>query len=146
MNALKKIIEKGKELNACDLLHDNTTIREAAMVIFMPQGREFCQKHSFPSLDDLEALQAENAQFLKRKRIYVNEDKIEIFTRSTDCMFAGESENQIHCEGAGCYNIILAHGAKAYISASDYAVVRVTKIGKGCKHQFVNLDKTAVLL
>lgn len=146
MNALQEIVRHGQELHACSILRDDITLTEAVNAIFTPQGREFCSKRGFPSLEELRALQSENGTLLKRKCVHVDEQANELLTHGQRTLIAGGGKSRVHCEGQGCYDVIIAHGAEVGITASDYAVVRVTHIGKNCKHQFLNLDKTAVLI
>lgn len=145
MTAIETIVRHGKALHACGKLREGMTTTEAINALFSPQGREFCSKQAFPSLEDLAALREENKSLFKRKRIHVNEAANELLTKGQGTVIAGAGESRVHCEGQGCFDIIIGHGADVYISAAEYAVVRVTHIGKA-KHQFNNIDNTAVLI
>lgn len=146
MTAIENIIKHGQEANACPMLREGMTVTEAINALFTPQGREFCSKRAFPSLDDLRSLQKESEILLKRKRIHIDEETNELLLHGEGTLIAGEGKSRVHCEGQGCFDVIIGHGAKVSISASEYAVVRVTHIGKGCKHKFFNIDNTAVLI
>lgn len=146
MTALQRIIRHGQDLHACGMLRDGMLVTEAINALFTAQGREFCQKRAFPSLEDLRALQSEHRSLLKRRRIHIDEGANELLLRGEGTLIAGDVESRVHCEGQGCFDIILAHGARAWITASEYAVVRVTHIGEGCGHEFKRIDNTAVLI
>lgn len=146
MTGIENIIKHGQEMHACPMLRDGMTVTEAINALFTPQGREFCSKRAFPSMEDLRALKEENSRLLKRKRIHIDEVANELLLHGEGTLIAGEGHSRVHCEGQGCFDIIIAHGARVSISASEYAVVRVTHIGEYCKPKFFNIDNTAVLI
>lgn len=139
------IITKAKQLNACDLIHEGMSADEIVDLAFAPQGWEFCRKHNFPSLGDIEALQA--ARTAKGGVVIVVDSDTYVQGGAHNILVAGKSNVDIVCDRVDkTYHVMLYHGARATIYASGYAVVHCVKVGEGCELKFINTDKTSVLL
>lgn len=131
---IEKIKNAAKNLGACKLIgeiKDNATLSQS---FFSPQGREFCAKYNFPSLDMFRQIKSELTEdmgfFVDFGHLY----------RSNDGSIAliGETHGELNYNGCTeAYRIVLMHGAKATIKASNYALLQITNIG-GCE---INIEK-----
>lgn len=133
----KEFFETANRLGACRLLHGNEDKEDLMRLLLTPQGTEFCTKNNFPSMEQLQWFRGEKAESMG---IYINTD-IEL-TNPVKVFLAG-SKAVLHYDTIGRYNVILMHGAKAEIHASNYAVVFVKNAGGEVK---IDKDDTALIL
>ena len=107
----------------------------------MFQGLEFCKKNNFPSLETFTRIDNEplivnnifvNAGYLQR----TNDSNIAIIGE-TDAELVFDDPTKVH-------KVVVMHGAKVFVTARNYAVVKLLNIGEN--KVIYNKDKTAVIL
>lgn len=138
---INDILHKAKALGACDRANqDIQSWLDLAELYFSAQGLEFCTNKNFPSLNLWRKINrkydiSEFGIFVEGKRAYsVNQPNIAVIG----------SEARLEYNRIGKYTIVLQHGAKAVIKASNYAVLNIIKIGE-CEME-LEMDNTVRLL
>lgn len=139
MNELKKYLNG---LGACNLKDEVDSLESAVRMMFTPQGREFCIKTGFPTLDFLREHKHElNAM----NGVFADRGSITLPTLDPQCsnlLISGATKAIIHVsKPITLTRIIVAHNAHLTLYAEDYAVVTVTKLGDA-EFEIVN-DGTA---
>lgn len=154
MGSIEIIKKRAKNKGACDKIDKVNTIASLIRYAFTPQFLEFCEANSFPSIEDLDALSKEYP-LLTNRRVYINaginnlasKDGRVVSKNPHHVIAAGQTEVIMNCTYPDTtYYLILFHGAKARVTASDYAVVKVVEVGEGCELEFINQDETAILI
>lgn len=120
----KEFFETANRLGACSLLHGNENKEDLMRLLLTPQGTEFCTESNFPSMEGLREFKGETAESLG---IYIDTDTE--LTNPAKVFLAGSTKAVLRFDTIGRYNVILTHGAKAEIHASNYAVVFVKNAG-----------------
>lgn len=120
----KEFFEIANRLGACRLLHGNESKEDLMRLLLTPQGTEFCTKNNFPSMVQLREFKGETAEKLG---IFIDTDTE--LTNPVKVFLAGHTRAVLHFDAIGRYNVILMHGAKAEIYASNYAVVFIKNAG-----------------
>lgn len=133
----KGFFETANRLGACRLLHGTENKEDLMRLLLTPQGTEFCTKNNFPSMDQLQWFRGEKAESMG---IYIDTDTE--LTNPAKVFLAG-SKAVLHFDTIGRYNVILMHGAKAEIHASNYAVIFVNNAGGEVK---IDKDNTVRIL
>lgn len=133
----KEFFEIANRLGACRLLHGTESKEDLMRLLLTPQGTEFCTKNNFPSMEQLQWFRGEKAESMG---IYIDTDTE--LTNPAKVFLAG-SKAVLHFDTIGRYNVILMHGAKAEIHASNYAVVFVKNAGGEVE---IDKDDTALIL
>ena len=82
MTDIKDIISKVKEdavtLGACPLVKSLDSIEGGALLLFSPQGREFCVVNAFPSLRQWIILKSADPEKISQSGIYIDAGDIKI--------------------------------------------------------------------
>lgn len=133
----KEFFEIANRLGACRLLHGNENKEDLMRLLLTPQGTEFCTKNNFPSMEQLQWFRGEKAESMG---IYIDTD---VELTNPVKVFLADSNAVLHFDTIGRYNVILMHGAKAEIHASNYAVVFVKNAGGEVE---IDKDDTALIL
>lgn len=139
MNTVNDVMKSASLLGACAKSEGVSDWKSLAWLFFTPQGREFCEKHNFPTLkmfQDMEDVSGHG--------IFVDAGSL---SRSGDANIAliGNTSAELVYSGPECvHKLILMHGAKARIRASNYAVILIVNIG-GCEVE-IEKDPTVVIL
>lgn len=140
---IKEIMIKAKMLGACGKLDRVSGWRELSDLFFSPQGQEFCENHLFPDIQEWEEIKKN-----------VKASRFGIFINAGDVMTIGKENIALIGEtNAKCYfstpqkphTVVLMHGASAQVTASNYAVVRIVRIGTDCKVE-ISKDETVKIL
>lgn len=140
MMTIEEIKAMAREAGACGRIEEVTDMGSACRMLFTPQGREFAVKRGFPTLDMFRGIPA---SVLSREGIYV--DRRGSIVRRYSVAIAGESEVTIDADNTGAvYKVMLFHGAKARVNATNYAVVTVTRVGE-CECEITD-DGTAKIM
>lgn len=122
---IRTIIEESRSRGACDKVDAVTDMESLSQLLFSPQGREFCRKHDYPDIPTCIAV----AEQARPYGIHVNE-RVEVSNRHVALIGGDSGVSELTFSGtAKAYTVILMHGAKAHITATDYAVVRIDNIG-----------------
>lgn len=128
MEELKKYLNR---YGACDLKDEVDSLESAIRMMFTPQGREFCIKTRFPTLEILrehkEDLNAIPGVFIDCGNITLHS----LDSQYPNLFLTGSTIASIRIsKPTHLHKIIVAHNAKLTLHAEDYAVVTVTKLGE----------------
>lgn len=120
---IEKIHRRAQAIGACSLFTGNETLEELINLMFRPQGVEFMMKYKFPDLDTLREFKPYHPE---RFGVYIDCGEIDL-TEPRKAFLIGNTVARIkYCEIAR-NRLYLMCGAKAQITASGYAVVRIEK-------------------
>lgn len=140
METVNDIMKSALQLGACNKSNGVTDWKSLVWLFFSPQGREFCQERNFPSLLMFRGI-AEN---VKPYNVFVDAGKIEKsnpgnigIIGNTHAVITVNDNTKVH-------KVILMHGAKAKIKASNYAVILLVNIGN-CEVE-IEKDNTVAIL
>lgn len=140
MKSVSQIMEQALLNGACGKSKGVSDWKTLCWLFFTPQGIEFCEKNNFPSLPDFREMDDSISDFGvfvdKGTMNRTNDGNIALIGK-TDCTLVYDDNTKVH-------KVILMHGAKAFIVARNYAVVRLINIG-GCEVN-IHKDKTSVIL
>lgn len=140
METIHEVIKAALSLGACDKPSGVKDWKDLARLFFSPQGREFCQTNNFPSLD----LFQEIAEGMKPHGVYVDAGQVE-YANPGKIGLIGDTEALITIDdNTRVHKVILMHGAKAHIKASNFAVILIVNIGE-CE-LVLDKDQTVVIL
>lgn len=113
------------QTGACRKINRVQDFPELIKLMFTPQGIEFCQDHNFPSVEVFR----KNRDSLERLGVYVDAGNIALKGKEYVCI-VGDTDATIEAAGTKfIHTIILMHGARAKITAKDYAVLNIVRIG-----------------
>lgn len=119
---IRQLHRQARLLGACDLFTGReTTADEMAELLLSPQGREFCLKHRFPPLPTLRLFKGMG---LERMGIYIDAGDITLTNRPRLALI-GHTTARLTYDRLSRYEVTLYRGAKATITATDWAVVSV---------------------
>lgn len=112
-------------LGACDLKDDVDSLESAIRMMFTPQGREFCIKTGFPTI---EFLRKHKDELNTIPGVYIDAGLVRTHDEH-EVLAAGDSAVTFYADKPDAlYKVIAMHGATAYIRASGYAVATGTDI------------------
>lgn len=136
MDRIKHIKDKAIGIGACDRVGEVMDYGSFAGVFFSPQGREFCTKHNYPTIELFRAIKDD----VKPYRIFVDAGHIETY-HEPNIALVGDTHAKINIRGVdSLYHIVLMHGATAEINITEYAVVKIENISGG--EVAIHNDKT----
>lgn len=134
---IEDIIAGSKKLGACNSADGIKDWKGLIEHFFSPQGREFCKKYNYPGVEAFRAASDEIRQY----KVYVDTDE---HITNENAALVGHSTSTLHFSGVGqVYKVMLMHGAKAKITAGNYAVVRIDNISGDYE---VENDGTAIII
>lgn len=140
METVNNIIKSALSLGACSGSNGVTDWKSLVWLFFSPQGREFCQERNFPSLSMFRGM-AEN---VKPYGVYVDAGEVEKSNPGNIAAIGGTHAVITVNDNSWVHKIVLMHGAKAKIKASNYAVILIVNVG-GCEVK-IEKDNTVVVL
>lgn len=137
---INSIIKSALSLGACNGSNGVTDWKSLVWLFFSPQGREFCQENNFPGIGMFRGM----AESVKPFGVYVDAGSLNktnpgniAVIGDTDAMITIDDNERVH-------RIILMHGGKARIKASNYAVILIVNVGD-CDVK-IEKDNTVVIL
>lgn len=137
MIQVNEILSKAVGLGACAKSGTATDWRSLCWLFFSPQGREFCREHNYPNIEMFREMKVNVEPY----NVFVDE---RVVAHNESVAIIGESAAELHYSGTDmAYKVILMHGARAVIHASNYAVVRIENISG--EYEVIN-DGTAKIL
>lgn len=140
---IKKITKAAAALGACSKSGEATDWRSLAWLLFSPQGREFCEKHQFPSMEMWHGIKRECDT--EQYGIYVDAGYIHIHDRENTALI-GQTAATLHFSSPQkAHRVILMHGAKATIVLRNYAVVNIVNCGDDTDIT-IDKDETSAVL
>lgn len=137
---VSKIMSEALKNGACSKSNGVSDWKTLCWLFFTPQGMEFCEKNNFPDLQmfrEMDERIGDYGVFVDKGKVKRNNDACIALIGDTDAELVFDDNTKVH-------KVILMHGARAFIVARNYAVVRLVNIG-GCKVG-INKDKTSVIL
>lgn len=137
---IKDIMHEAIDLGACEKTSSVSSWKTLAWLFFSPQGVEFCQKNNFPTLSMFRKMDEEiasNCIFVDKGVINRSNDSSIAVIGDTDARLTFDDPTKVH-------KVIVMHGARVFIVARNYAVVRLVNIGDN--KVSVSKDSSAVIL
>lgn len=122
---VQEIKKMALELGACELIESADSVASLIALMKTPQGREFCKKHDFPTLDILRQYKAELVAlnvFVDAGKIAVDNKDNVVIVGETDAVFRYTSTDKP-------YHAMVMHGAKAKVIAYGYSLCQIVNIG-----------------
>lgn len=123
MEIVERLIEGIKAHGACNAFKGGT-LEELIEELFSPQGVEFVLKTGFPGLYEFREIQ--KTIDLKPYGVFVDSGDIELTEQRRVCL-VGKTSAMLNYSEIASNKIVMLSGAKAFISASGFAVVKVEK-------------------
>lgn len=140
METVNNIINTALSLGACSGSNGVTDWKSLCWLFFTPQGREFCEGNNFPTLDMFRGM----SDNVRPYGVRVDAGKVDT-SNPGNIALIGETEGMITLDdNTRVHKVVLMHGSKARIKASNYAVVLIVNIG-GCDIE-IDKDNTVVIL
>ncbi len=137
---VKDIMQSALLQGACSKSYGTSDWKTLCWLFFTPQGMEFCEDNNFPTLEMFRGMSDEISNY----GVFLDSGKIKR-NNDTNIALVGNTEGELlFDDNTKVHKVILMHGAKAFIVARNYAVVRVINIG-GCEIR-INKDKSSVIL
>lgn len=133
----KDFFEKATSLGVCSMMTGTENEEEILRLLLTPQGTEFCTKNNFPPMDMVRRFKGDKAESMG---IYIEKDTN---LHNPERLFLFGGNHTLKFDTAKRYNVILMHGAKAEVHASNYAVVFIKNAGGEVE---IIKDKTALVL
>ena len=133
-------MEQALKKGACNKSKGVSDWKTLAWLFFTPQGIEFCEENNFPSKEIFESMDSSMSDF----GVYVNKGDISRSNDSNVALIGDTNATLVYDDSTKVHKVILMHGAKAFIIARNYAVIRLINIGN-CKVN-IHKDKTSVIL
>lgn len=140
MKSVAQIMEQALLNGACSKSKGVSDWKTLAWLFFTPQGIEFCEENNFPSLSDFREMDASISDF----GIFVDKGTINRTNDSNIALVGKTDGTLVFDDNTKVHKVILMHGAKAFIIARNYAVVRLINIGD-CEVN-IHKDKSSVIL
>lgn len=142
-DTIKKIHDTASALGACTRMVEASDWRSLARLLFSPQGREFCEWNNFPDISLWGEIKrhcdtAKLGIFIDAGKIRVAGNENIALIGKTDAVLEFDKPSKAH-------RVILMHGAKATVKATNYAVVLVVKISPECEVK-IDKDETSTIL
>jgi hypothetical protein len=138
---IDEVMKSAALLGACSGSGKVSDWKSLAWLFFSPQGREFCEEKNFPELPMFREMKRHGISELG---VFVDEGNV-CRSNDKDIALVGDTCGELKFdENNVVHKIILMHGAKARIKASNYAVLLIVNIG-GCEVE-IDKDKTVVVL
>lgn len=127
MDRINDIRSRALGIGACEKIGDIQDYQSLVKVFFSPQGREFCHKNNYPTLEVFRAIRED----VKPHRVFVDAGDIEVYNEPYIAI-VGDTHARIKIRGVDAlYHIVLMHGATAEIDIEHYAVVQIMNISGG---------------
>lgn len=134
------VMKSALELGACGQSGKATDWKSLCWLFFTPQGREFCENNNFPSIEIFRDMKPN----VEKYGVYVDAGEISL-KNNVNVGIIGDTEAVLeYDDNTVVHKIILMHGAKATIKASNYSVINLTNVNN-CQVTIVN-DGTAKVL
>ena len=137
----QNITAQAKRLGACRLADSPSDWKSLVRLFFAPQGAEFCERYNYPSTAQFRECAAEIAPY----GVFVDAGEI-VLDNATRVGVIGDTFARLSfAMPYTVHKVILMHGGKAHITATDYAVVRLINMGDPDNVK-ITTDDTAVIL
>lgn len=139
MKTVDEIMKSASLSGACSKSNGVSNWKSLVWLFFTPQGREFCEENNFPSLEMFREMSSEVAAY----GVYVDAGVVNVRNKKV-ALIGGTEAELVFTDNTKVHKVILMHGAKARITASNYAVILLVNVGN-CEVE-INKDETVVIL
>lgn len=140
MKTVSDVMSQALLKGACEKSNGVSDWKTLSWLFFSPQGLEFCEKNNFPSIDVFKEIKNDVSSF----NIYVDNGETNRYNDANIALIGDTQGQLIYDYNTKAHKVVLMHGAKAFIVARNYAVVRLVNIGN-CEVK-IHKDKTALIL
>ncbi len=140
MKTVSEIMESAAWLGACSKSEGVSDWKNLVWLFFTPQGREFCEENNFPPLGMFREMSKE----VERYGVYVDAGSIKVCNAENIAVIGDTEAEMVFTDNSRVHKVILMHGGKARIEASNYAVILLVNVGN-CEVE-INKDETVVIL
>ena len=140
MKTVNEIMQSASLLGACAKSNGVSDWRSLTWLFFTPQGREFCEDNNFPSLEMFQGMRDHISEY----NILVDAGNISRQNDENVGLIGNTSGQLVYNDNTVVHKVVLMHGAKARIKASDYAVILLVNVGN-CEVE-IEKDNTVVIL
>lgn len=140
MESVNNVMNSASLLGACGKSNGVSDWKSLVWLFFTPQGREFCEENSFPSLEMFRGMKDHVSEF----GVWVDNGEINRVNDACVGLIGNTSGELIFDDNTVVHKVVLMHGAKARIKASHYAVILLVNIGN-CEVT-IDKDETVVIL
>lgn len=123
---IQMIYQQAQLFGACDLFKGTEDLAGLVKLFKSPQGIEFCLKNNFPNLATLRLFKQYG---LEQYEVYIDAGNIRL-NNPTNAILVGRTIANINCDTNEAHSIVLMQGARALLTARQWAVVFV-KEGRG---------------
>ncbi len=138
----KDIMKEAIAQGACSKSGKASDWSTLAWMLFTPQGREFCEEKLFPSLRMWREIKD---SIVGKHPINIDAGEIRVNNPKNIAVIGDTVANLTYSGTDTVYKLIVMHGGKARVRATNYAVLLVVKIGDDCEIEYNN-DETARIL
>jgi hypothetical protein len=139
MTKEEQIYKEAKRFKSCALMKGTENTNELISLFFTPQGIEFCTEYNTPSLEAFRRFKGLEAT---RGGFYID-TPVKARNIPRVALIGNETVAELEYTETKGYTVVLMHGAKAKITASEYAVVFLTNAGG--EVEIIKKDKAIVL-
>lgn len=137
---IEDIMKSARLCGACTGSGKVSDWRSLVWLFFSPQGREFCEEKNFPSLSMFRHMKTNVEPF----GVFVDAGRV-VRSNDNDIALVGDTFGELTFDDNNVvHKVVLMHGAKARIKASNYAVLLIVNVG-GCEVA-IERDETVVVL
>lgn len=137
---IEDIMKSARLCGACTGSGKVSDWRSLVWLFFSPQGREFCEEKNFPSLSMFRQMKTNVEPF----GVFVDAERV-VRSNDKDIALVGDTCGELTFDdNSVVHKVMLMHGAKAHIKASNYAVLLIVNVG-GCEVT-IDKDETVVVL
>lgn len=140
MKQVSDIMQQALLKGACEKSNGVSDWKTLVWLFFTPQGLEFCEKNNFPDIEMFREIK----YGLEGLNVYVDSGEINRYNDLNLALIGNTQGRIIFDDNTKVHKVVLMHGAKAFIVARNYAVVRLVNIGE-CDVK-IHKDKTSVIL
>ena len=140
MKTVNEIMQSASILGACAKSNGVSDWRSLTWLFFTPQGREFCEENNFPSLEMFQGMRENISEF----GIWVDAGDVVGRNDANVGLIGNTSAELVYDDNTVVHKVVLMHGAKARIKATNYAVILLVNIGN-CNVE-IEKDNTVVIL
>ena len=140
MKTVDEIMKSATLSGACSKSNGVSDWKSLVWLFFTPQGREFCEENNFPSLEMFREMSSEVAAY----GVYVDAGSVNTCNDEKVALIGDTEAELVFTDNTKVHKVILMHGAKARITASNYAVILLVNVGN-CEVE-INKDETVVIL
>lgn len=115
-----------QSINRCARFKGTEDLGELVHLFKSPQGIEFCLRYHYPNLSTFRMFKRYG---MERYDIYIDAGEITL-SNPDSAILIGRTIGRVYCDTNENHEVIVMHGAKAVVTATNWAVV-FTKVGNG---------------